>query len=164
MTGPARTNKARREAEFAKSQREAKQASDTAAMTQEEATHILTKAWDREPQATRDSMPFAEWVDRRAVDRLELETAAHTWIGHNEIEFQRRQTQREQALLAIAKEHLDIHTFETRNHDSKDFHEVSVWGAHAALKAAYEAGRASAAPKPYRTVAERRREITGAAE
>jgi hypothetical protein len=43
----------------------------------------------------------------------------------------------------IAKEYLLIDTLETRNHDSLDFHEVSVGSIKSALKAAYEAGRAS---------------------
>ena len=38
---------------------------------------------------------------------------------------------------------LGIETLETRNSDSLDFHDVSVWGVEAALKAAYELGRNS---------------------
>lgn len=98
MTAPANTNKARREAEHAQAQREAK-----------------------------------------------------------------RVAARDQRLLIIAKAHLDIHTFE-RQRSGADFQEQAVWTIQAALEAAYEAGRASAAPNPYRSVAERRREITGAAE
>ena len=46
-------------------------------------------------------------------------------------------------LLAIAQKHLSsrIETFDSRNSDSLDFFEVSVWGIEAALRAAYEAGR-----------------------
>ena len=40
----------------------------------------------------------------------------------------------------IAKKHLYIDTLETRNSDSLDFHEVSVWAVKNALEAAYEAG------------------------
>lgn len=40
----------------------------------------------------------------------------------------------------IAKEHLNTETLETRNSDSLDFHDVSVWGITAALEAAYQAG------------------------
>lgn len=40
----------------------------------------------------------------------------------------------------IAKEHLHMDTLETRNADSLDFKEVSVWGVKAALTAAFEAG------------------------
>lgn len=45
-------------------------------------------------------------------------------------------------LLNIAQEHLNssLKTLETRNHDSLDFHEVSVWGIEAALLSAYELG------------------------
>jgi hypothetical protein len=41
----------------------------------------------------------------------------------------------------IAREHLDIETLETRNMDSLDFHEVSVWEIRQALQAAFEAGQ-----------------------
>jgi hypothetical protein len=47
----------------------------------------------------------------------------------------------EQVLAEIAATILGIETLETRNSDSKDFHEVSVWSLHDALAAAYEAGR-----------------------
>jgi hypothetical protein len=47
-------------------------------------------------------------------------------------------------LEQIAIEHLFIETLETRNSDRLDFHEVSVWGVKAALKAAFEAGRNAA--------------------
>ena len=47
------------------------------------------------------------------------------------------------ALKAIAKEHLFVDTLETRNSDSLDFHDVSVWGIRRALEAAYRAGRAA---------------------
>jgi len=40
----------------------------------------------------------------------------------------------------IAKEHLQVETLETRNSDSLDFYDVSVWGIAAALEAAYQAG------------------------
>jgi len=42
-------------------------------------------------------------------------------------------------LTRIAQEHLFIDTLETRNSDSMDFHDVSVW----ALIAAYQAGLAA---------------------
>jgi len=47
----------------------------------------------------------------------------------------------QQALAGIAAEHLGIETLETRNSDSLDFHEVSVWSLQAALEAAFQAGR-----------------------
>lgn len=43
----------------------------------------------------------------------------------------------------IAKEHLFIDTLAQRNHDSLDFHDVSVLGVVAALNAAYRAGQDS---------------------
>ena len=46
-------------------------------------------------------------------------------------------------LTAIAQDHLDIETLETRKSDSFDFHDVSVWGIKAALEAAFEAGKSS---------------------
>ena len=44
-------------------------------------------------------------------------------------------------LEQIAKDHLSIDTLETRNSDSLDFHEVSVWHIKSALQAAFDAGR-----------------------
>jgi single-stranded DNA-binding protein len=46
-------------------------------------------------------------------------------------------------LTRIAQEHLFIDTLETRNSDSLDFHDVSVWGVKEALLAAYQAGLAA---------------------
>ena len=47
-------------------------------------------------------------------------------------------------LTQIALDHLFIETLSTRNSDSLDFHEVSVWGVKSALMAAYEAGQQAA--------------------
>ena len=47
-------------------------------------------------------------------------------------------------LTRIAQEHLFIDTLETRNSDSMDFHDVSVWSVKEALLAAYQAGLADA--------------------
>ena len=47
----------------------------------------------------------------------------------------------DQQMQQIALDHLFIETLETRNSDSMDFHDVSVWGVKSALMAAYEAGR-----------------------
>lgn len=56
----------------------------------------------------------------------------------------RNPTQTLDALLTrIAQEHLFIDTLETRNSDSMDFHDVSVWGVKEALLAAYQAGLAA---------------------
>ena len=49
--------------------------------------------------------------------------------------------QLERLLNQIAAEHLHIDTLATRNSDSLDFHEVSVWGFKQALQAAFTAGQ-----------------------
>jgi hypothetical protein len=50
----------------------------------------------------------------------------------------------------IAEKHLFIATLETRNSDSLDFHDVSVWGVRSALEAAFKAGveLGASMPKP----------------
>ena len=50
--------------------------------------------------------------------------------------------QLDQLLTQIALDHLFIETLATRNSDSLDFHDVSVWGVKSALMAAYQAGLA----------------------
>ena len=55
----------------------------------------------------------------------------------------REDSKMQRTLDQIAAKHLRIETLATRNSDSLDFHEVSVWGLKAALEAAFEAGRAS---------------------
>jgi hypothetical protein len=49
--------------------------------------------------------------------------------------------QQQTTIERIAKEHLGILCLETRQRDSLDFYDISVWGAKAALEAAYNAGR-----------------------
>jgi hypothetical protein len=46
-------------------------------------------------------------------------------------------------LTKIAQQALGIETLETRHSDRLDFHDLAVWQIEAALRAAYEAGRAS---------------------
>lgn len=46
-------------------------------------------------------------------------------------------------LNEIAKSMLDLETLETRESDSLDFHQISVWQIKQALEAAYKAGRES---------------------
>jgi hypothetical protein len=55
--------------------------------------------------------------------------------------------QLDQILTAIAKCHLGIPTLETRQADSLDYHDVSVWAVKSALKAAFDAGRQSTGAK-----------------
>lgn len=43
-------------------------------------------------------------------------------------------------LTKLAQEHLDIKNLTTRNMDSLDFYDVSVWSVRSALEAAYMAG------------------------
>jgi len=50
-------------------------------------------------------------------------------------------------LETIAKQLLDIETLKTRNSDSLDFHEVSVWSLRTALLCAFEAGRSEGKTK-----------------
>lgn len=47
---------------------------------------------------------------------------------------------KEQLLQKIAEECLRLETLETRNTDSLDFHECSVWSIKEALEMAYQAG------------------------
>ena len=51
--------------------------------------------------------------------------------------------QLDKLLAQIALDHLFIETLATRNSDSLDFHDVSVWGVKSALMAAYQAGLAA---------------------
>lgn len=51
--------------------------------------------------------------------------------------------QLDQLLARIALDHLFIETLATRNSDSLDFHDVSVWAVQSALMAAYQAGLAA---------------------
>ena len=47
----------------------------------------------------------------------------------------------EQAISAIASNHLQIETLETQNSDSLDFQDVAVWSIKAALVEAFELGQ-----------------------
>lgn len=47
----------------------------------------------------------------------------------------------DELLQQIALDHLFVETLETRNSDSLDFHDVSVWAIKAALNAAFDAGK-----------------------
>lgn len=55
---------------------------------------------------------------------------------------------RDRKLLALAQEHLSIETLDTRNRDSLDFYDVSVWSVRSALEAAYLAGMDGPYSKP----------------
>lgn len=51
-------------------------------------------------------------------------------------------------LSLIAQKHLGVETLETRNSDSLDFYDLSIWTIQAALKAAFLAGKESGADEP----------------
>jgi len=46
----------------------------------------------------------------------------------------------EEMLTKIANDILDIETLDSKNSDSEDFHELSVWRIKAALEKAFAAG------------------------
>ena len=48
---------------------------------------------------------------------------------------------KEDILTKIAKNRIGAETLETRNSDSLDFYDISVWGLKEMLEQAYEAGR-----------------------
>jgi hypothetical protein len=50
-------------------------------------------------------------------------------------------TDADKIIADIARKQLRIETLETRESDSLDFHDVSVWGLRTALLCAFEAGR-----------------------
>lgn len=65
------------------------------------------------------------------------------WVGFeraSQIHQAKADIPSEPLIEQIAQKHLCIDTLKTRNGDSLDFHEVSVWGLKAALQAAFEAG------------------------
>lgn len=51
----------------------------------------------------------------------------------------------QQIVEQVASRHLGIEHLAPRNSDRLDFHDLAVWRIEAALKAAFEAGRASSA-------------------
>lgn len=55
---------------------------------------------------------------------------------------------RDALLMEIAERHLFLETLETRNSDSLDFHDASVWAIRSALEAAFEAGHRAGAETP----------------
>jgi hypothetical protein len=63
------------------------------------------------------------------------------------------------ALDQIARQHLGLDTLETRNSDSLDFREVSVWGVRAVLEAAYALGRRSVVGSDLRELLSERQQI-----
>lgn len=50
---------------------------------------------------------------------------------------------KEKQIKLIAKRYLGVETFEKRNMDMLDFHDLAVWNIKDALDAAFEAGKKS---------------------
>ena len=84
----------------------------------------------REELANRGLWLHGEWVGFKAAGKIHGVTDQ---VGATKAN--------EQVIQKIAADHLSIETLETRNSDSLDFHEVSVWGIKTALQAAFDAGR-----------------------
>ena len=84
----------------------------------------------REELANRGLGLHGEWVGFKAAGKIH---------GVTDQEGATKAT--EQVIQKIAADHLSIETLETRNSDSLDFHEVSVWNIKNALQAAFDAGR-----------------------
>ena len=74
------------------------------------------------------------------VDKLLDEIEEHYLLGATQ---SKEQKNLRKEFEKIAQKYLFIDTLRTQNSDSLDFHDVSVWGVEAALKAAYELGRNS---------------------
>jgi len=81
----------------------------------------------KEELASRGLGLRGEWVGFKAARKV------------HGVEVDEKST--EQIIQKIAADHLFIDTLETRNADSLDFHEVSVWSIKSALQAAFDAGR-----------------------
>ncbi len=56
------------------------------------------------------------------------------------------QNMKTKTLERIAAKHLGVKTLKTRNRDSLDFYDLSVWRIKEALEKAYEAGKKHAKP------------------
>ena len=89
--------------------------------------------------AIRESLcQFAFWLDQKTtlndLKRSTYESMKAVKEGKLSVD---------KGLENIANNVLGIETLETRNSDSLDFHEVSVWGIKEALKQAYEMGKNS---------------------
>jgi len=82
---------------------------------------------------TKLKTPTTAKVSKRFADRLLDMAATKKAIAPTA----------DQEIASIAKTHLNLETLDTRNSDSLDFKEVSVWGVSAALTAAYNAGVAA---------------------
>lgn len=74
------------------------------------------------------------------VDKLLDDIEEHYLLGTTQ---SKEQQNLRKEFEKIAQKYLFIDTLKTQHSDSLDFHDVSVWGVEAALKAAFELGRNS---------------------
>ena len=89
----------------------------------------------REELVSRGLGLRGEWVGFKAARKV------HGVEVQEGMEKVKDEKSTEQIIQKIAADHLFIDTLETRNADSLDFHEVSVWGIKSALQAAFDAAR-----------------------
>ena len=89
----------------------------------------------REELAARGMGLRGEWVGFKAARKV------HGVEVHGGMEKAKDEKYIDQIIQKIAADHLSIDTLETRNADSLDFHEVSVWGSKSAWQAAFDAAR-----------------------
>ncbi|ABK43831.1 conserved hypothetical protein [Magnetococcus marinus MC-1] len=85
-------------------------------------------------------------VENQIIDTMTEETA-----GEKPEETETPDDPEAGIFTRIALDHLFIDTLETRNSDSLDFHNVSVWGVQSALEAAFQAGIEAAQRKTPRS-------------
>ena len=89
----------------------------------------------REELAARGLGLHGEWVGFKAARKV------HGVAVQVEMAKVKDEKSTEQIIQKIAADHLSIDTLDTRNSDSLDFREVSVWSIKSALHAAFDAGR-----------------------
>ena len=89
----------------------------------------------REELAARGLGLHGKWVGFKAARKV------HGVAVQVEMAKVKDEKSTEQIIQKIAADHLFIDTLETRNADSLDFREGSVWGIKNALQAAFDAGR-----------------------
>src|SRR3989337_185286 len=89
----------------------------------------------REELASRGLGLHGKWVGFKAARKV------HGVGVHGGMEKAKDEKYIDQIIQKIAADHLSIDTLETRNSDSLDFRDVSVWSIKCALRAAFDAGR-----------------------
>ena len=92
-----------------------------------------------EDLTSKDWLEFASrWLHLATYDELLDDIEEHFLLKSTK---SKQQQNLRVEFEKIAQKYLFIDTLKTQNSDSLDFHDVSVWGVEAALKAAYELGR-----------------------